>query len=185
MQNDKNLEYFTAITFSILSILFTVTSSAVSINFNPDSSKNVISHFDSFSSIINGNILSIAYAEEDGSAEEEEVEEEEEEPEQEEPEQQEEEPVDDIQNQISPDDGITDNLGDIVDDVTEKTPPVEEETLPIDEIVEPQPDVECGEGEVFDGENCVPQDHYEEEPPTEEQDCITKGGTWEDGKCTS
>ncbi len=79
MQKVKNLEYFTAITFFILSILFTVTSSAVSINFNPDSSKNVISHFESFSSIINGNILSIAYAQDDGSDEEEEVEEEKEE----------------------------------------------------------------------------------------------------------
>ena len=79
MKNVKNLQYFIAITFFILSILFTVTSSAVPINFNPDGSKNVISYLESGSPIVNWNILSIAYAQEDGSGEVEEVEEEEEE----------------------------------------------------------------------------------------------------------
>ena len=79
MKNVKNLQYFTAITFFILSILFTVTSSAVPINFNPDGSKNVISYLESGSPIVNWNILSITYAQEDGSGEVEEVEEQEEE----------------------------------------------------------------------------------------------------------
>src|SRR5687768_6215190 len=74
MKNVKNLQYFTAITFFFLSILFTVTSSAVSINFNLNSSKNVFSYLESFSSIINGNILSISYAQAYGTSEEVELE---------------------------------------------------------------------------------------------------------------
>ena len=74
MKNVKNLQYFTAITFFFLSILFTVTSSAVSINFNVNSSKNVFSYLESFSSIINGNILSISYAQAYGTSEEVELE---------------------------------------------------------------------------------------------------------------
>src|SRR5687768_3723420 len=74
MKSVKNLQYFTAITFFFLSILFTVTSSAVSINFNLNSSKNVFSYLESFSSIINGNILSISYAQAYGTSEEVELE---------------------------------------------------------------------------------------------------------------
>ncbi|HZL22259.1 MAG TPA: hypothetical protein VFC05_02970, partial [Nitrososphaeraceae archaeon] len=74
MKSVKNLQYFTAITFFFLSILFTVTSSAVSINFNLNSSKNVFSYLELFSSIINGNILSISYAQAYGTSEEVELE---------------------------------------------------------------------------------------------------------------
>ena len=74
MKNVKNLQYFTAITFFFLSILFTVTNSAVSINFNLNSSKNVFSYLESFSSIINGDILSISYAQAYGTSEEVELE---------------------------------------------------------------------------------------------------------------
>ena len=61
MKNAKNLVFFTAITFSILSILFTLTSSAVSINFNTDSSKTMAL----FSSLIKGDIFSQANAQDD------------------------------------------------------------------------------------------------------------------------
>src|SRR5215203_5761775 len=74
MKNVKNLQYFTAITFFFLSILFTVTNSAVSINFNLNSSKNIFSYLESFSLIINGNILSISYAQAYGNSEEVELE---------------------------------------------------------------------------------------------------------------
>src|SRR5215204_3191007 len=74
MKNVKNLQYFTAITFFFLFILFTVTNSAVSINFNLNSSKNIFSYLESFSLIINGNILSISYAQAYGNSEEVELE---------------------------------------------------------------------------------------------------------------
>src|SRR5574341_626178 len=71
MKNVKNLQYFTTITFFILSILFTVTSSVASINFNPDGSKNVITYLESLSAIVNWNLLSLAYSQEDDFGEEE------------------------------------------------------------------------------------------------------------------
>src|SRR5574339_414005 len=71
MKNVKNLQYFTTITFFILSILFTVTSSVASINFNLDGSKNVIANLESLSAIVNWNLLSLAYSQEDDFGEEE------------------------------------------------------------------------------------------------------------------
>ncbi|HET8858226.1 MAG TPA: hypothetical protein VFM28_11925, partial [Nitrososphaeraceae archaeon] len=103
MKKVENLLYFTTITLFVISILFTITSSIILINFNQDNLENIISYLETFSSIINGNILSIAYAQGDSPSqiveleEEEPVEVEEEEPvevEEEEPvEVEEEEPV--------------------------------------------------------------------------------------------